>query len=125
MLSPPNRNNLIHALRARQKKAAQACSGASANAGLPPAGQPPHKGKEIQRRDAIGLTNRENGEILFKCGEHHPNPVPDAPMLIFALRQPRSALTRNAAPEENPPPLWRHKQEEDYDHETQAQAREA
>jgi hypothetical protein len=44
MLSPPNRNNLIHALRARQKKAAQAAA-LRAQMGLPPPGQPTHKRK--------------------------------------------------------------------------------
>jgi hypothetical protein len=44
MLSPPNRDNLIHALRARQKKAAQA-QAMRAKMGLPPADAPKGKGK--------------------------------------------------------------------------------
>lgn len=42
MLSPPNRNNLIHALRAKQKKAAQAAA-VRAQMGLPPPGEKPKK----------------------------------------------------------------------------------
>jgi hypothetical protein len=45
MLDPPNRDNLIHALRSRQKKAAQAALKRQ-QMGLPEPGQkPPHKGK--------------------------------------------------------------------------------
>jgi hypothetical protein len=44
MLSPPGRNNLIHALRANKKKAAQAAA-MRAQMGLPPPGAPPRKHK--------------------------------------------------------------------------------
>jgi hypothetical protein len=44
MLNPPNRNNLIHALRQRQKKQAQAAAQRAAM-GLPPPGAPP-RGKK-------------------------------------------------------------------------------
>lgn len=44
MLNPPNRDNLIHALRSRQKKAA-AAQALRAKMGLPPPGEKPHKGK--------------------------------------------------------------------------------
>ena len=43
-LNPPGRNNLIHALRARQKKAAQAAA-LRAQMGAPPSGPPPRKHK--------------------------------------------------------------------------------
>ena len=45
MLNPPNRNNLIHALRAKQKKAAQV-QAMRARQGIPPDGAPHGRGKK-------------------------------------------------------------------------------
>jgi hypothetical protein len=55
LLNPPNRDNLIHALRARQKKAAQA-QALRAKMGLPPIGEkPPPKGKRNGAQPGAGI----------------------------------------------------------------------
>jgi hypothetical protein len=55
LLNPPNRDNLIHALRARQKKAAQAAQ-QRMRMGLPPPGEkPPPKGKRNGQQPGAGI----------------------------------------------------------------------